>query len=247
MNAIAPVFRVEQIGDATLYLGDCRDVLPTLRNIDLVVTDPPYGINAADWDTEVPLWSLPKIRESLVEGGACYWFGTPPHIWTVGLSRVLDFQREIIWWHGTGYPGRNNFRLATETVLFMSKGDPCYFNTDAIREEYEPRPERPRGRPGRQNPMGKSPGNVMCAPRPAPRHDDETEHPHAKPVSLLSKFVLVSCPPDGVVMDPFMGSCSAGAAAIKLGRRFIGIEQDSSYFDVACKRMDEEQRQGVLL
>lgn len=244
MNAIAPPYRVEQIGLATLYRGDAREVLPQLTGqADACITDPPYGIGAAEWDDEVPLWAVPLIRDRLVDGGACYWFGTAPKVWHVGLAGVLDLQRELHWWHATGYPCRNNYRLATETVLFMSKGDPGYFNANAIREEYEPRPERPDGRPDRQNPAGKSPGNVLRAPRPAPRHDDETAHPHAKPTIVLSRFVLASCPPGGTVLDPFMGSASTGAAAIQHGRRFIGIERDARWFDVACRRLDLAQRQ----
>lgn len=246
MNATLPPCRVEQIGDATLYLGDCRNVLPLLRGIDTVITDPPYGINAEEWDTEVPLWALPLVKNALRPGGSCYWFGTPPNIWTVGLSGVLDFRREILWWHATGYPCRNNYRLATETVLFLSKGDVGYFDGDAIREVYEARPERPEGRPDRENPLGKSPGNVIRAARPAPRHDDETAHPHSKPIALLSKFVRASTPAAGVVLDPFMGSGASGVAAIKNGRKFIGVERDPKFFEIARRRIDEAQRQGVF-
>lgn len=234
------------IGNAILYRADCRDVLPDLTGVDVVVTDPPYGIDAAEWDSEVPLWALPLIRDSLIPGGGCYWFGVAPNIWKVGLSGILDFQREIIWWHGTGFPGKSNWRLSTETVLFLTKGSPSYFDADAVREEYEPRPERPNGRPDRQNPKGKSPGNVMRFPRPAPRHDDETEHPHAKPVGLLSRFVMASSPRGGTVLDPFMGSGSTAVASLQNGRRFIGVESDIRYFDMACKRIEQAQLQSDL-
>lgn len=239
-------FEREVIGDAILYRGDCRDVLCDVRGADVVVTDPPYGMNTADWDMEVPLWALPLIRDSLVEGGGCYWFGMAPNIWHVGLSGVLDFQREIIWWHATGFPSRSNWRLATETVLYLTKGSAAYFDIDAVREEYEVRPERPGGRPDRQNARGKSPGNVMRFPRPAPRHVDETAHPHAKPVGLLSRFILASCPPGGIVLDPFMGSGSVGVSALRNGRRYIGIERDAGFFDMACRRLSAEVSQGRL-
>lgn len=238
--------RVEQIGDATLMLGDCLEILPSISEADVAVTDPPYGIDAAEWDTEVPLWALPLIRAALKHGGACYWFGVPPNVWTVALAGELDFRREIVWWHATGYPAKSNYRLTTETVLFMTAGEPAYFDADAIREEYEPRPERPSGRPDRQNPKGKSPGNVMRFARPAPRHDDEAEHPHAKPTGLLRRFVLASCPPRGVVLDPFMGSGTTGVACARLGRRFIGIEKDPRWFDLACRRIEQAYRQADL-
>ena len=158
------------IGDCELWHGDCRDVLPLLRNADCVITDPPYNIGAADWDNELPLWALPMIADTLKDGGACYWFGMAPHVWRVGLSGALDFHRELIWDHGTGYPAASNYRSGTETVLFMGKGAPQYFDTDAIREEYAPRPERPQGRPDRQTgqaePAGEKPWQRAALPAP---------------------------------------------------------------------------------
>lgn len=236
-----PAPRIEVIGKATLYLSDCREILPALSDVDLALTDPPYGKNAAAWDTEVPVWALPLIRDSLKEGGSCYWFGEAPAVWRVGLNDALTLRRQIIWWHHTGYPSKRNYREATETILFLSKGDVRFFDADAIREKYAPRKERPLGRPDRQNPLGKSPGNVLEFPRPAPRHVDETAHPHAKPVDLLKTFVRASSPMSGLVLDPFMGSGSTGIAALGLGRTFVGIERETEYFDMACRRIEAAQ------
>lgn len=235
------------IGNCELWHGDCREVLPLLRDADCVITDPPYNIGAAEWDNELPLWALPMIAEALQDGGTCYWFGMAPHVWRVGMDGALDFHRELIWDHGTGYPAANNYRSGTETVLFLGKGAPRYFDVDAIREEYAPRPERPHGRPDRQNPLGKSPGNVLRYPRPAPRHADETLHPHAKPVAMLERFVLASVPPGGTVIDPFMGSASVAVACAKHGRHYIGIEREQQWFDVARDRVENETAQAGLL
>lgn len=219
----------------TIYNADCRDVLPRLEPVDLVLTDPPYGIGAAAWDAEVPLWALPLIKGALVTGGSCYWFGVAPNIWTVALAGILDFQRELVWHHQTGYPAINNFRLATETILFLSKGDVAYFNADAIREPYAPRPERPQGRPERQNPKGKSPGNVLVYPRPAVNHTSESGHQHSKPIALLKHLLKVSCPETGIVLDPFMGGGATLRAAQDFGLRAIGIENEKTSCDLAIK------------
>jgi DNA modification methylase len=239
--------RQETIGIATLYLGDCRDVMPGLPPTDCVVTDPPYGIGAAEWDTEMPMWALPLVRDALVPGGSCYWFGMAPHVWRAALDGTLDFWRELVWDFGTGYPATRNYRLQTETVLFMGRGArPAHFEADAIREPYAWRPERPTGRPDRQNPKGKSPGNVLRYPRPAPRHEDDSAHPHAKPVAMLERFMLASCPEGGAVADPFMGSGSAAVAAARQGRRYFGIEREPRWFDEACRRVEREVAQGRL-
>ena len=235
------------IGNAELWHSDCREVLPLVRDADCVITDPPYNIGAAEWDNELPLWALPLIAGALKDGGACYWFGMAPHVWRVALDGTLDFHRELIWDHTTGYPAAKNYSLRTETVLFMGKGSPRYFDTNAIREEYAPRPERPNGRLDRQNPLGKSPGNVLRYPRPAPRHADETDHPHAKPVAMLERFVLASVPPGGLVVDPFMGSASVAVACLRHGRRYVGIERDSKWFDVATMRVAGATAQAALL
>ena len=71
-------------------------------------------------------------------------------------------------------------------------------------------------------------------------------HPAEKPVELLERFVRVSCPENGTVLDPFMGSGSTAIAAIKNGRNFIGIEKNAHYFDVAKKRIDEYNGVGGL-
>jgi adenine-specific DNA-methyltransferase len=239
--------RRETIGFATLCLGDCRDIMPGLPASHCVVTDPPYGIDAAEWDKEIPLWALTLIWDNLVDGGSCYWFGMSPHVWRVALDGRLNFWRELVWDFGTGYPCPKNYRMQTETVLFMGKGDkPEYFNADAIREPYAWRPERPSGRPDRQNPKGKSPGNVFHYPRPAPRHTDESAHPHAKPVAMLERFVMASCPNGGVVTDPFMGSGSAAVASVRQGRHYFGIERDGKWFDEACRRVERATAQGRL-
>ena len=234
------------IGNAELWHGDCRDVLPMLHDVDCVITDPPYNIGAAEWDHELPLWALPMIRDALRDGGTCYWFGMAPHVWRVGLDDTLDFHRELVWDHGTGYPAKRNYRNGTETVLFLGRGKPTYFDTDAIREEYAPRPERPNGRPERQNPLGKSPGNVLRYPRTAPRHKDDALHPHAKPVAMLERFVVASTPPDGIVVDQFMGSASVAVACARHGRRYIGVERERKWFDEACKRVAEAHKKCQL-
>lgn len=74
----------------------------------------------------------------------------------------------------------------------------------------------------------------------------EAEHPTQKPVTVMSPLVQYSVPAGGVALDPFMGSGSTGVACVKLGRRFVGIEIDPGYFDIACKRIEDAYRQGDL-
>ena len=75
---------------------------------------------------------------------------------------------------------------------------------------------------------------------------DESEHPTEKPVELMRFWIGNSSKPGEIVLDPFMGSGTTGVAALQLGRNFIGIEKDPRWFDIACKRIEDAQRQGDL-
>lgn len=232
--------REEIIGGQRLICGDCLEVLPTLEagSVDAVVTDPPYGINKAEWDDAVPVEALSDCKRVMIDGGSMYWFGVPPFVWAVFPASGLDFQRELYWWFDTGFPCANNYRMATETILFLSKGAVRYFDADAIREQY-----RDKAGGGRKhNPLGKSPGNVIYCPRPAFGHASENEHPTAKPLWLMDRLVAASVPPSGVALDPFMGSGTTLVAAELLGRRGIGIELSPEYFDIACRRVEKAVR-----
>ena len=225
------------IGGQRLILGDCLEVLPMLAagSVDAVITDPPYGINKAEWDAEVPVWVLPECKRTMNSGAALYWFGLPPQVWAVYPASGLDFQRELYWWFDTGFPCPNNYRLSTETILFLSKGMVSYFDADAIREQYHDKPGGGR----KHNPLGKSPGNVIYCPRPSFGHESENDHPTAKPLWLMDRLVAASVPPQGNTLDPFMGSGTTLVAAELLGRRGIGIEIDEGYFEIACRRVEE--------
>jgi DNA modification methylase len=74
----------------------------------------------------------------------------------------------------------------------------------------------------------------------------DRKHPNEKPLGLCSHFISLHTIPDQLVLDPFMGSGSTGVACANLGRKFIGVELEPKYFDIACKRIDQAQRQGKL-
>ena len=196
------------IGRARLYLGDCRDVISTLGEIEALCCDPPYGMNfqsnhrnvqhakiANDDTEELLLWAcaLPVKHSAYI---FCRWdnLASVPRpksciTWVKNNWSMGDLQHE----HGR----------QTEIALFY------------------PGPEHdfPSGRPS----------DVVYAAR-----TDNEHHPTEKPVSLMMKFMAWS---RGVVLDPFMGSGSTGVAAVKSGREFIGIEQNPDYFETACRRI----------
>jgi DNA modification methylase len=84
--------------------------------------------------------------------------------------------------------------------------------------------------------------NVLRVSKP---RDDA--HPNVKPVELVETFIRAHAAPNQIVLDPFMGSGTTGVACTNLGRKFIGIEIERKYFDIACRRIEDAQRQGRLI
>lgn len=195
-----------QIGDATLYLGDCMDILPTLGKVDAVITDPPYGINIAnnpvrqmheksDWDASTP---PQKVLDSI----------------------LLNSDLQIIW-------GGNYFDLPpSQCFLIWDKVQPQNFSLAMCEMAWCSK---------------KSPAKMHRQSVLSYRKD----HPTQKPVELMV-WCIEQAGKANTILDPFMGSGTTGVAAIQLGRKFIGIEREPKYFDIACKRIEQAVAQGQL-
>jgi site-specific DNA-methyltransferase (adenine-specific) len=202
--------RIETIGRATLYLGDCRDVLPTLEKVDAVVTDPPYGIGITRSN---------RLAVSRGMGGGTWDDETPDLGFIYELALVAP--QTIMW-------GGNYFGLpATRCVLVWDKQNDdrdfadlemAWTNIDGVARIF------------RMRPMNMDGGKV---------------HPTQKPIDLM-KWCIAKLDNPGVILDPFMGSGTTGVAAVQMGRNFIGIEREPKYFDIACRRIEDAQRQGDM-
>jgi DNA modification methylase len=215
--------RREQIGDATLYLGDCREVLPTLGKVDAVVTDPPYGVDfdGNDWDRSFPsdeVWSAcaaacgDGANVIVIPGEA----GLPAK--TAALFAAFSFQWVIPWYKPNAMQfGKTGFSKHN-LVWWLSVGSPKH---------------RPAMIDVIVCPMGLS-------------GDKDIGHPSPKPLQVMTTLVENFCAAGSVVLDPFMGSGTTGVACANLGRRFIGVEIHEPYFDIACRRIEQAYRQPRL-
>lgn len=212
--------RVKTIGNATLYLGDCMDILPTLGKVDAVITDPPYGMSyqsnyrkekhlkiagddAADVAKAAINWALNNACHSV------YAFGRWDNIYDYPKPKSL-----ITWVKNNWSMGDLEHEHARQTeVAFFYAMDGHFF---------------PKGRPTDVIEWARTQNN---------------NHPTEKPVGLMERFVEYT---DGVICDPFMGSGTTGVAAMQMGRSFVGIEREEKYFDIACRRIEDAQRQVSL-
>lgn len=225
--------RTEVIGLATLMLGDCREIAPTLERPAAVISDPPYGTGG--WRrVKSGAGSNPAARLVREEwdDGATDWLAWWPCI------PVLTF-----------WPSSNALQLlsaaqatgrAKHRALYMRKRDPK--PQPAGRIAWSVEPIWCLSEPG----FLLHGGTDWCeASTPREGRDAEaTGHPYEKPLSVMQW--LVGKTQADLLCDPFMGSGTTGAAAVAAGRSFIGIEQDPHWFGVACRRIEQAQRQGDI-
>ena len=194
------------IGDATLYLGDCREILPTLGRVDAVVTDPPYGVLSQTGSAAT------RRSGGNANAGIMAWDVAP----------VADFMDEIrskaniqAIWGGCHLelPPTVGYLVWDKQIDGLNFGEVEYCWTS---EKFAPRIFRFR----------------------AVGVDGGKQHPTQKPIQLM-KWTIDHLPSAvNSILDPFMGSGTTGVACAKLGRKFIGIEIDERYFEIACKRIE---------
>jgi DNA modification methylase len=219
--------RIERLADGvTLYLGDCREILPSIGYVDAVVTDPPYGIGEAAGKAKTRTSGLTsKIRNAQLyrrDYGDDVWDDEPidPLLMTTvrrsGRWAIIfggnyyDLPASSCWLVWDKLNGATDFADCELAWTNLPKAVRLirYLWNGCMREE----------------------------------RDVAREHPTQKPIEVMRWAIGHIPSPANVILDPFMGSGTTGVAAVNLGRRFIGIERDPRYFDIACRRIAESSR-----
>ena len=211
--------REEHLSDSVrLICGDCREVLPTLGRVDAVVTDPPYGIN---WQPRVNHKDQPWVDDVQFDPSPFLAIGQYHLFWggQYFASRLPDSEGWLTW-------------VKRPTAFDFSNDQRSYATTELAWRDW-----------------GKA-RFIMHVWDGGMRAGDEGNrtfcHPSQKPIEVM-EWCLRQLPPDArTILDPFMGSGTTGVAAVKLGRRFIGIEIEPKYFDIACRRISEALKQPDL-
>jgi len=223
--------RVERIGDCELWLGDNREIMPTLGKVDALVCDPPYGIGEAskNFASRGKPINASRSRSRAIahatDYGSAAWDDTTADdavFQAIGMAKW-----SIVF-------GGNYYDLPpTSCWLVWDKlnGDSDFADCELAWTNLPKAVRRIRflwnG----------------CMRR---ERDIDREHPTQKPVDVM-KWCIEHLPtPNQTILDPFMGSGTTLVAAVKLGRRGIGIEREPSYFDIACRRIEQAYRQPDL-
>ena len=207
------------IGDATLYLGDCMDILPTLDKVDAVITDPPYGIGEDGGDKNRRRGYKPLVVHEKLS-----WDKDRPQIEVFDAMRKCS-STQIIW--GGNYFA--DFLPPSMGWLYWDKKMGGDFSDGELAWTSQKKAVRD---------FSKSPFAGLMG-------GHNRVHPTQKPEALMQWCIQQAGNPE-TILDPFMGSGTTGVAAIQLGRKFIGIEREPKYFDVACQRIEQAVAQGQL-
>lgn len=234
--------RKEIIGDCTLYLGDSMEIMPTLAPVDLIVSDVPYplttggvskssktmsGIFAAHNyanDGQLIMATVPfpdmmkALYAALAEDADCYVMSNDKNVYPLmDAAFEAGFSlHNLLVWDKIAPTANRWYMKNCEFTIYLWKGRAKTIN---------------------------NPGSKQILRGGA---EKESGHPTEKPVHLMAEYVGNSSLPGQTVLDPFMGSGSTGVACMQTGRKFIGIEIEPKYFDIACKRIEEAYKQPDL-
>ena len=249
---MTPYKRKEVIGDCVLYLGDCLEILPTLEKVDAVITSPPYntlkpsakpsglhaerktGIN--EWmekqggyfdqrsEEDYQLWQQSMLDAALSIAGVVWINHKTRYRDGYGIHPLQFYKAplfaEVVWDRG-GSMALNCGRFAPSHEYWFGFGKPERWNDEV--------------------------NKLMSVWKIAPgegKHADN-DHPCPYPERLVTP-IIKGCVFDRPCVDPFMGSGTTGVACANLGRKFIGIEIEPKYFDIACERITNAYRQQKL-
>lgn len=246
----------------------CEDALDGLARIpdasvDLILTDPPYGLGkdygndsdkqaAADYLAWTASWIdavLPKLKSS----GSLYIFLTwryAPEIFVM-LKQRMSMLNEIIWDRRVPSMGggTRNFSSVHDTIGFFAKAKGYYFDLDAVRIPYDAATKKARSRSifvgAKWLELGYNPKDVWSVSRLHKEHRERADHPTQKPLEIIERMLLASCPPGGVVLDPFMGSGTTAVAAKRRGRDFVGFELNPGYCEIIRQRLSSAESTPV--
>lgn len=208
-----PWKRREVIGGQTLLLGDAKVIVPALGAIEVLITDPPYGMAFCSKRRTVRHKAIANDGDDTLLQWACS--RAPLHSAYIfarwdNLRSLPKPQSLVTWVKNNWSMGNLNGEHARQTEVCLFYRGPQHFF--------------PNGRPS----------DVISRPRTGNKY-----HPTEKPVSLLEEVCRWT---DGTVLDAFMGSGTTLVACQRLGRNGIGIEIDEGYFDIACRRVEAEAR-----
>jgi len=238
-----------------LILGDCLEVMKEIPDgsVDMVLTDPPYGTTACKWDTIIPfepMWA--NLKRIVKPNGAIVLMASQPFTSALVMSNIAMFKYEWIWDKHIprGFQvAKHRPMMKHENVLVFGSGKVSYFPQKTLRDKpvtvknYSKKNKVSSNDIGKYNDSDKrftythkSPDSMIVG---LWEPNAGKTHPTQKPVSLMEYLIKTYTNEGETVLDFTMGSGTTGVAAANTGRRFIGVELDQKYFEIAVNRMSK--------
>lgn len=254
------------MNNTTLYKGDCLEVMKDIESgsIDAIITDPPYGTTACKWDSVIPfepMWE--QLNRIIKPNGAIVLFSAQPFTSALVMSNPKMFKYEWIWEKNKGSNFANvkymPFKQHENVLIFYNK-KPTY-NEQRIMRSNKSLKRDPIGKcrtsfqkkthnedVDHYGSMKRKPVKISSdgtrPPKTVIKFDldffpnSKYKHPTQKPVALMEYLIKTYTNEGELVLDFTMGSGSTGVACVNTNRKFIGIEQDDKYFQIATDRIN---------
>ena len=245
---------------AQLYNGDCLEIMKHIpdKSVDMILCDLPYGITNCKWDSAIPFEPLWKQYNRIIkDNGVIALFGCEPFSSQLRMSNIKNYRHDWYWnkVQGTGFSACKKQPLRViENILIFYKKQPSYNPQMVVREKIidsrnwkqdkliseNSRITSSDNSRARKVYDKKYPINYIEINRASNEcNNTKRKHPTQKPVSLLEYLIKTYTNEGETVLDNCMGSGSTGEACLRTNRKFIGIEKDDKYFDIAYKRINE--------
>ena len=233
-----------------LYCGDCLEIMPKLIQegikVDAIITDIPYGTTACKWDSVIPfepMWNC--LNKLIKDNGAIVLFGREPFTARLITSNIKSYKHKWVWnkkqsgsWANAKYMPLQ----VEEDIICFSCGKVRYYpimRKGKMRKKggFKKQPENMGGiKPFFRYSDEYYPTNILEFPNCSNRKNNV--HPTQKPVALMEYLIKTYTNENELVLDFTMGSGTTGVACKNLNRRFIGIEKDEKYFEIAKSRIE---------
>jgi len=247
-----------------LMQGDCLELMKSIPDgsIDAIITDPPYGTTACKWDSVIPfdlMWE--QLNRIIKPNGAIVLFGSQPFTSSLIMSNIKFFKYELIWEKsnptGMGQANKRHMKYH-ENICVFYKLQPTYnkqmiprtdktvsnmiknggkFNVSNVMSGNQQSIAYKDIKADRYSPNEKNPSSIIKCNSIRPISKEYLGHPTQKPVSLMENLIKTYTNENETVLDFTMGSGSTGVACVNTNRKFIGIEQDDKYFEIAKNRI----------
>ncbi len=236
-----------KIGSSVLLQGDCLELMKKLpdRCVDMILCDLPYGTTQNKWDSVIDLHRLWNCyKRSLKSNGVVVLFAQTPFDKVLGASNLSMLKYEWIWKKeaGTGFLNAKKSPLKDHENILVFYDKPPTYNPQ-MRTGFKPYTCKKGGDTTNYNTSGlvttvsdgeRYPLTVIEFAR-----DKDKVHPTQKPVALMEYLIRTYTNEGELVLDNTMGSGTTGVACVNTNRRFVGMDQDEKYFQIACTRVQE--------